>query len=236
VKKFILIICLATPLSSYSQFWRTLSFGIVSGPDKCFRALTAASENLQGNVDFLDSIQKPGCGYHMGASVLKPLNKHFCIETGFLYQKENYIIDKGPIIINPEFFSYMKCDSRKFEYNTNYLILPLGLRYYLNGNRVSIYFAGGIAPSYMLTRINKVFYYDGNKIVLKQFDYQISEINRFNIAGYCGVGASLFIGNYTRIDIAPNYQRMLLPLQFPNTSIKERIYKFGINFGLSANL
>jgi hypothetical protein len=238
IKKIILFICIVLPLSSYCQLWKTLSYGIVAGPDNCYRVLHSPSGNYtQSCINFLDSVQKPGNGFHAGFNLMKPLNKKICIEAGLLFQKENYGIAKDQFVVDPEFTDNVQCDARRFVNTTNYLSLPIGIRFYLNGNKISVYFAGGLAPSYIFTRIDKVYYYNNDKIILKHFSYYTSEINRFNIAGYGGVGASFFIINNTRIDFAPYYQRMLFPLQFNDQSFaQENIYKFGINIGLSINL
>jgi len=187
-------------------------------------------------VDFLDSIEKPGNGFHAGLNVMKPLNKHFCIESGFLFSNESYGSEKTYIQIDPGYTDNIQCNATRFTRTTKYINIPVGLRFYLNGNRISIYIAGGIAPSLITSRINKSIYYNDEKIVLERRYFTNSEINKFNIAAYGSIGASLFIFNYTRIDIAPYYQRLLLPFQFDGGSNKENIYKFGINIGLSVNL
>lgn len=236
MRKILLIISLSIPLSSYCQLWRTLSYGIVAGPDNCYRMLTSVNKSMQWAVDFLDSVEKPGNGFHAGLNVMKPLNKHFCIESGFLFNNESY----GDKIIygqiDPGYTDNIQCDASRFIRTTKYISIPVGLRFYLNGNRISLYIAGGMAPSLITSIINKSIYYYNEKTVLERRYFTNSEINKFNIAAYGSIGTSLSILKYTRIDIAPYYQRMLLPFQFADGSHKENIYKFGLNIGLSVNL
>ncbi|MFH0865888.1 MAG: outer membrane beta-barrel protein [Bacteroidota bacterium] len=232
MKKILIPILFLIQLQAYSQFWRTLSYGLSFSYDRCYRNIISDNYDYKA---YLDSLEKFGSGYNAGLHLMKPINKHLSLETGAFFYNHTYGTDKihYPDSVYSLDYNIFFTDA-SWHHTYKSINIPIGLRYYFNGGRVSVFTGTGFIPAILTTHIEKSNYYNGDELVLKQSYYK--ELSRrFDIGWYINIGTSIFPSYNSRIDLIMRYKRSLLPVM-RNNYTDEFLESFGFSIGISQTI
>jgi hypothetical protein len=222
--KKIIFVLLLLPSLSYSQFWRSISYGLTYSYDICYPI-------FDSDVHPYDTLNYYGNGFSTGLHLLKPLNQHVSIESGFIFQNHSYGSAKYHYPTTPFYVTNTLVTDYSYENTYKFLSIPLGIRYYFNGDRISVFTGCGLIPALLTTHIEKHNYYNDDKMVLRSFAY-LDDAERFNISGQVNAGLSIFLSYYTRVDLVAGYKRSFMPV-LKNTIYEEYMHSFGFTFCIS---
>jgi hypothetical protein len=231
MKKLLVILLFFLQFHAYSQFWQSISYGLAFSYDRCYRSIDSDNDEY---VSFRDSLENYGSGYHAGLRLMRPINKHFSIESGFFFQNHTFGTEKVHYADSVYSIDYnIFFTDASWHYSNKFLSIPVGLRYYLNGDRISVFIGAGIVPSILTTQIEKLKYFDDGTCILKN-SYYPKVKSRFDLSGYASLGTSLFINYNTRIDLIADYEHSIIPVL--RNGIKEYLFSFGFTFCISQTL
>jgi hypothetical protein len=224
--KKIIFILLLFPSLSYSQFWQSISYGLTFSYDHCRPIEVSDAQSFV-------YLKQSGNGFHTGLLLTKPINKHLNIESGFIFQNNTYGTEKY-YFSSPVYVSGIITDAHFNENTYKFLNIPLGIRYYFNGDRICAFIGGGLSPAILTSHIIKDNYFYNDKLTYRE-SYYTDDAQKFNLRGQASAGVSVFLTYYTRIDLAAGYNRSVLPV-ISNETFKEYLQSFGFTFTLSQTL
>lgn len=227
MKKIFIITLLLLNLSAYSQFWRSISYGLTYSYDICYPIFDT-------DVQPYDTIHYYGNGFHSGLLFIKPISRHISFETGFIFQNHTYSSAKYHYTTSPFYVSNTIVTDYSYENTYKFLSIPLGIRYYLNGDKISVFTGCGLSPALLTAHIEKFNYYDKDKLVLRH-SYYLDDAEVFSLSGHVNAGISIFLSYYTRIDIAAGYKRSFTPV-IRNTIYNEYLHSLDFTFCISQTI
>lgn len=222
-----MILLLLLNLTAYSQFWRSISYGMIFSYDHCYPIFDT-------DVETYASLKYSGNGFHAGLHLLRPLNKHLSIESGFIFQNNTYGTEIIHYSVSPVYVSNTLVTDYSYENTFKFLNIPIGIRYYFNGDRISVFTGCGLSPTILTTQIEKYNYYNNDKMVLRH-SYYLDDTEKFSLSGQVNAGVSIFLSYYTRIDLVAGYKRSFMPV-IRNNIFKEYLHSFGFAFSLSQTI
>lgn len=232
MKKILILVFLLLSISVQSQFWNNVSFGIAASTDHCYRKLETDFTSFH---DYLDSIEVQRNGFHLGLQLMKPLNKHWCFETGILYQCHSYGTEKMKFTdpANP----FLQGSFTDYNYCTTYKLinLPLNWRYYFNGTRLNFFAGTGISLAFLCSRMTTWYGYADDQLTAKNCFYT-SEGNyflntNFNLFG----GMNIFLTEQTSIELTAVAHHSALPVRY-SYGIKEYLTSYGLKIAINTGL
>lgn len=227
MKKVLLIIFISLQLQAHSQFWRRFLYGVTYSHDVCFPIYNS-------DVHPYDTLDYYGNGFHTGLQLLRPLNRHLSIETGFYFQNASYSSSKYHYVNSPIYVSNTLVTDYSSESTFKFLNIPLGIRYYFNGDRLSLFAGCKVVPALLTAHMEKYNYYDDDDLVLRHSFY-LKDAKKFNLSGQLGAGISFFLSYYMHIDIMAGYSHSLMPV-IKTDLYKEYLHSFDFTFTISQSL
>lgn len=227
MRKIIILLLLMMNLSSYSQFWRSISYGLTYSYNICYPIYDT-------DVQPYATINYYGNGFHAGLVFIKPLSRHISFESGFIFQNHTYGSAKYNYTPSPVYVSNTLVTDYTYENTYKFLTIPLGIRYYFNGDKISVFTGCGISPAILTTHIEKHNYFNDDKMVLRSF-YYLDDAEKFNISGHVNAGISIFLTYYTRVDLVAGYKRSFMPV-LKNNIYNEYLHSLGFTFCISQTI
>ena len=244
-KNLLTIVILLLTASSFGQKKDTLpgkrfDVGINFSPTHCFRMLTFQSEVR----DYLDI---PRYEYTAGASVRFTIKKRVQLESGVFYAKKGILTRPHyPLAgtYNGQFDPNLPVEEI-YEYDYDYLELPIRVNLYLLNNRFKLYFTGGVSFNILVHYDHKLteIYYNGEQHIISPKGVYYSphslNYNKVVLATIIGLGGSVELSKRWFIEMEPLFQFSLgatARSSYNNAPISEHQYSFAINMGLGYRL
>ena len=212
-----------TEISSTKHF----SVGITFSPDYCFRTLNIDQAG-QWVVDLRDSLEQAKFGFTTGLSFRFELSKKINIESGLKFSdKGEQMKDIELIFLEPEPNDPVKST---LIYHYQYLDIPIKVNYFIFNKKPKIFISAGVSTNIFLNnRITSILEYaDGS--TERNNSANISQLDKVNIAGLCGLGIDFDISRKFNIRYEQIFRHSLTPII--NVPLKQYSYSIGANIGL----
>lgn len=227
MKKLLVLVFLLSQFNANCQFWRGLSIGPASSTESCYRILKT------DNAAFLEdknASEKPGSGFQAGLMLMKPVSQHISLESGFYFRNHTYGTEKETYTS-----SMLDVNQLSKQRTFKFLSLPVGMRYYFNGDRISFFMGGTLTPSLLTAIIDKDNYYKDDRLSVKAYWYEDIQDN-FNLSAQAFLGTSIFFSYYSsaRLDIAFIYNHSVTSIKTKDTI--EYPTSLGFKIGIASAL
>lgn len=176
--------------------------------------------NLDGRSDDGGTVNfDPKAGLVSGLSLILPLSPKIQFETGLIYQQQN-IETEGSNSGSVGSVNYTS--QYKMTLETEYLMLPLGLRLNTSsGGRTNFYARGGLAQTYFLRGVMKsdsnFRVTEGGVLLQSESESQsdalsTADIRTLDTMAYLGLGTEIGLSSTTRLGLEANAHRGLFDI------------------------
>jgi len=207
---------------------KKFALGIIISPNYSYRSLSGDGSALANNIiRSRDSMEIAKYRYTIGISGMFEPVKNLSLETGLFYSAYGYGTISEKLINNQG----KNAGSIIWNYNYDYITVPLNLGYSLHFSKFNIHANAGLTLGYWINSTTDHIVNNINGTTSTGSQSMDPVVRHLNMFFNAGVGIGYDVSNNLSVLLEPTYTRSFITI-IEGAQVSEYFYTMGVNIGV----